>query len=52
MATPKIIEDSDIVIRDGRLEVEFDFIIEIRHHEEDAIRMEDIAMSFTAFDTS
>ncbi|MCB8817762.1 DUF3388 domain-containing protein [Desulfosporosinus shakirovi] len=52
MPTLKIIEHPDIFIRDGRLKVDFDFIIEIRHHEEDMIRLEDIAMSFTAFDMS
>ncbi|HBV87967.1 DUF3388 domain-containing protein [Desulfosporosinus sp.] len=49
---PKIIEHPDIFIRDGRLEVDFDFMIEIRHHEDDVIRIEDIAMSFSAFDMS
>jgi len=52
MPTPKIIEHPDIFLRDGRMEVDFDFIIEIRHHEEDVIRIEDIAISFTAFDLS
>ena len=52
MPTLKIIEHPDVFIRDGRLEVDFDFIIEIRHHEEDVIRIEDIALSFAAFDLS
>lgn len=52
MPTVKIIEHPDIFLRDGRLEVDFDFIIEIRHHEEDVIRIEDISTSFTAFDLS
>ena len=52
MPTLKIIEHPDVFLRDGRLEVDFDFIIEIRHHEEDVIRIEDIAMSFTSFDLS
>jgi len=52
MPTLKIIEHPDVFLRDGRLEVDFDFIIEIRHHEEDVIRIEDISMSFTAFDLS
>jgi len=52
LPTLKIIEHPDVFLRDGRLEVDFDFIIEIRHHEEDVIRIEDIPMSFTAFDLS
>ena len=52
MPTLKIIEHPDVFLRDGRLEVDFDFIIEIRHHEDDLIRIEDISMSFTAFDLS
>lgn len=52
MPAIKIIEHPDIFIRDGRLNVDFDVMIEIRHHEEDLIRLEDIAMSFTAFDMS
>jgi len=52
MPTPKIIEHPDVFLRDGRMEVDFDFIIEIRHHKEDVIRIEDIAISFTAFDLS
>lgn len=52
MPTLKIIEHPDVFIRDGRMEVDFDFIIEIRHHEEDVLRLEDIATSFTAFDMS
>ena len=52
MPTVKIIEHPDVFLRDGRLEVDFDFIIEIRHHEEDVIRIEDISTSFTAFDLS
>ena len=52
MPTLKIIEHPDVFLRDGRLEIDFDFIIEIRHHEEDVIRIEDIPMSFTAFDLS
>jgi len=52
MPTLKVIEHPDVFNRDGRLEVEFDFIIEIRHHEDDVICMEDIAMSFSAFDMS
>jgi len=50
MPTLKIIEHPDVFLRDGRLEVDFDFIIEIRHHEDDLIRIEEISMSFTAFD--
>ncbi|HBP63141.1 MAG TPA: DUF3388 domain-containing protein [Desulfosporosinus sp.] len=52
MPTLKIIEHPDVFLRDGRLEVDFDFIIEIRHHEEDVIRIEDIPISFSAFDLS
>lgn len=52
MPTIKMIEHPDVFIRDGRLEVDFDFIIEIRHHEEDVIRIEDISMSVNAFDLS
>ena len=52
MPTVKIIEHPDVFLRDGRLEVDFDFIIEIRHHEEDVIRIEDISTSSTAFDLS
>ncbi len=52
MPTLKIIEHPDVFLRDGRLEVDFDFIIEIRHHEDDLIRIEEISMSFTAFDLS
>jgi len=52
MPTVKIIEHPDVFIRDGRQEVDFDFIIEIRHHEEDVIRLEDISMSVNAFDLS
>jgi len=52
MPTVKIIEHPDVFIRDGRQEVDFDFIIEIRHHEEDVIRLEDIPMSVNAFDLS
>ncbi|MHB8076165.1 DUF3388 domain-containing protein [Desulfosporosinus fructosivorans] len=52
MPTLKIIEHPDVFLRDGRFEVDFDFIIEIRHHEDDVIRIEDISMSFTAFDLS
>ncbi|SDG90789.1 DUF3388 domain-containing protein [Desulfosporosinus hippei] len=52
MPTLKIIEHPDIFLRDGRLKIDLDFIIEIRHHQEDVIRLEDISMSFTAFDMS
>lgn len=52
LPTLKIIEHPDIFLRDGRLAVDFDFIIEIRHHDDDVIRSEDIAMSFSAFDLS
>ena len=52
MPTIKMIEHPDVFNRDGRLEVDFDFIIEIRHHEEDVIRIEDISMSVNAFDLS
>ena len=52
MPTLKIIEHPDIFVRDGRLKVDYDFIIEIRHNVEDVIRIEDISMSFTAFDLS
>lgn len=52
MPTIKVIEHPDVFIRDGRLEVKFDYIIEIRHQEDDEICMEDIAMSFSAFDLS
>ena len=52
MPTLKIIEHPDVFIRDGRLSVDFDFIIEIRHDENDVIRIEDIAMSFSSFELS
>jgi hypothetical protein len=52
MPTPKIIEHPDIFLRDGRWKIDFDFIIEIRHHEEDVICSEDISASFSAFDLS
>jgi len=52
MPTLKIIEHPDVFLRDGRLKVDFDIIIEIRHHADDIIRIEDIAMSFTSFDLS
>ncbi|OLN33819.1 ACT domain protein [Desulfosporosinus metallidurans] len=52
MPTLKIIEHPDVFIRDGRLNVDFDFIIEIRHDENDVIRIEDIAMSFSSFELS
>lgn len=52
MPTIKIIEHPDIFVRDGRLDVVFDYIIEIRQSPNDSIRSEDIAMSFTAFDLS
>lgn len=52
MPTPKIIEHPEVFIRDGRLEVKFDFIIEIRHQNDDAIRIEDVSTSFSAFDMS
>ncbi len=52
MPTIKIIEHPDVFIRDGRFKVNFDFMIEIRHHENDVICLEDIASSCTAFDMS
>jgi hypothetical protein len=52
MPTLKIIEHPDVLLRDGRIDIDFDFIIEIRHHEDDVIRCEDISMSFSAFDLS
>ena len=52
MPTLKIIEHPDVFLRDGRLKVIFDFIVEIRHHQDDVIRTEDIPLSFTAFDLS
>ncbi|WP_407308559.1 DUF3388 domain-containing protein [Desulfosporosinus sp. SB140] len=52
MPTLKIVEHPDVLLRDGRLDIDFDFIIEIRHHDDDVIRCEDIAMSFSAFDLS
>lgn len=52
MPTPKIIEHPDVFLRDGRLEVEFDFIIEIRHHKDEVICIEEIATSFSSFDLS
>lgn len=50
--TPKIIEHPDVFIRDGRLNVHLDLIIEIRHHADDLIRIEDITTGFSAFDLS
>lgn len=52
MPTPKIIEHPDVFIRDGRFQVEFDFIIEIRNQPEDIIRIEDVNSSFSSFDVS
>ena len=52
LPVPKIIEHPDVFIRDGQLEVEFDFIIEIRHNVDDVIQIEDIATSFSSFDLS
>ena len=52
MATPKIIEHPDVMLRDGRFPVEFDFVIEIRNHTDDVIRIEDVNTSFSSFDVS
>lgn len=52
MPTPKIIEHPDVFVRDGRLQVEFDLIIEIRNQPEDTIRIEDVNSSFSSFDVS
>lgn len=52
LPTPKIIEHPDVMIRDGRFPIEFDFIIEIRNHSEDEIRIEDVTTSFSSFDLS
>ncbi|MHB1652774.1 MAG: DUF3388 domain-containing protein [Desulfitobacteriaceae bacterium] len=52
MPTPKVIEHPDVFLRDGRLKVNFDSIVEIRHHPEDMIRMEEVPTSFSAFDLS
>jgi hypothetical protein len=52
LPTPKIIEHPDVFIRDGRLKVDFDFIIEIRNHPEEEIRIEDVNSSFSSFDVS
>jgi hypothetical protein len=52
MPTVKIIEHPDVFIRDGRLMVDYDFIIEIRNHPEDVIRIEDVNSSFSSFDVS
>lgn len=50
--TPKIIEHPDVFRRDGKLKVNFDLLVEIRHSEEDVIRTEEVASSFSAFDLS
>ncbi len=52
MPTLKIIEHPDVFQRDGRLKIDFDIMIEIRHHKEDLIKIEDISMSFNSFDLS
>jgi hypothetical protein len=52
LPTPKIIEHPDVFLRDGRLKVELDFIIEIRNQPQDVIGIEDIAISFSSFDIS
>lgn len=52
MPTPKIIEHPDVFMRDGRFNVDFDFIIEIRNRPEDVIRIEDVNSSFSSFDVS
>jgi len=52
LPTPKIIEHPDVFLRDGRMDIDFDFIIEIRHKFEDVIQIEDIATSFSSFDLS
>lgn len=52
MPTRKISEHPDVFPRDGRWKGDFAWIIEISHHEEDEIRIEDISMSFTEFDLS
>lgn len=50
--TPKVIEHPDVFLRDGRLKLTFDSIIEIRHHPEDVIRIEEVPVSFSSFDLS
>lgn len=52
MPTPKVIEHPDVFLRDGRLKVAFDSIIEIRHRPEDVIRLEEVSVSFSSFDLS
>ncbi|AGA69629.1 Protein of unknown function (DUF3388) [Desulfitobacterium dichloroeliminans LMG P-21439] len=52
MPTPKIIEHPEVFLRDGRIDLDFDFIIEIRNQPEDEIRTEDVAISFSSFDIS
>ncbi|KLU62118.1 hypothetical protein CEB3_c14810 [Peptococcaceae bacterium CEB3] len=52
MSTPKVIEHPDVFLRDGRLQVKFDSVIEIRHSPGDEIRMEEVPTSFSAFDLS
>lgn len=52
LPTPKIIEHPDVFLRDGRLTVEFDFIIEIRNQPDDEIRIEDVNSTFSSFDVS
>lgn len=52
LSTPKIIEHPDVMLRDGRFPIEFDFIIEIRNYSEDEIRIEDVTTSFSSFDVS
>lgn len=52
LPTPKIIEHPDVFLRDGRINVDFDLIIEIRNQPEDEIRIEDVSISFSSFDIS
>jgi len=52
LPTPKIIEHPDIFLRDGRLKIGFDLLIEIRNHPQDDLGIEDIAISFSSFDIS
>ncbi|WP_242954688.1 DUF3388 domain-containing protein [Desulfitobacterium chlororespirans] len=52
LPTPKIIEHPDVFLRDGRIKRDLDFIIEIRNQPQDEIGIDDVAVSFSAFDIS
>jgi len=52
MPTPKLVEHPDVFLRDGRLNVEYDFIVEIRNRRDEDIRLVEVSTSISSFDLS